>query len=154
VRDSAVKSWSRIHRLLYRLTGGFVGRRLVDNDMLLLTTTGRVSGRAHTVPLLFLRDGKSLMVIASYGGRDGHPEWYLNLVRQPVVHAQIRGDHLDLLARTASGTERREWWPRVVEAFDGYAVYQSRTEREIPVVILDPVDASIGGRILDEHDDR
>lgn len=145
MRDSAVKRWSRFHRRLYRYTGGLVGRRLVDNDMLLLTTKGRTTGRPHTVPLLYLPDDDRLVVIASYGGRDRHPEWYLNLVAEPAVTAQVRGTRLDLRARVASPTERGEWWPRVVAAYDGYAVYQTLTEREIPVVILEPAHGAHAG---------
>jgi deazaflavin-dependent oxidoreductase (nitroreductase family) len=114
-----------------------IGRRLVDNDMVLLTTRGRSSGREHTVPLLYLRRGRSLVVIASYGGRDRHPEWYLNLVADPSVIAQIGRDRMPLRARTATPVEREAWWPRVVAAYADYAVYQGRTDRQIPVVILE-----------------
>jgi deazaflavin-dependent oxidoreductase (nitroreductase family) len=127
-----------VHRALFRLTGGVVGRRLVDNDMLLLTTTGRRSGRRHTVPLLYLADGDRMAVIASYGGRDRHPDWYLNLVGDPAVTAQVRGRLISMRARTATPEERARWWPRVVGAYDGYRTYQGRTDREIPVVILEP----------------
>ena len=137
MRDSTVKRLSSLHRAVYRLTGGLIGRRLVDNDMVLLTTRGRSSGREHTVPLLYLRQGRSLVVIASYGGRDRHPEWYLNLVADPSVIAQIGRDRMPLRARTATPVEREAWWPRVVAAYADYAVYQGRTDRQIPVVILE-----------------
>lgn len=116
-----------------------IGRRLVDNDMLLLTTMGRKTGTAHTVPLLYLRDGPNLVVIASFGGRDRHPEWYLNLVAHPSVTAQVGGSRVSLRGRTASPSERETQWPRVVEAYEAYARYSRRTEREIPIVILEPV---------------
>ena len=138
VRDSTVKRLSSLHRVLYRLTGGVLGRRLVDNDMLLLTTAGRTTGQSHTVPLLYLRDGDNLVVIASFGGRDRHPAWYLNLVANPSVTAQVGGRRLSLQARTATESERETWWPQVVEAYDAYARYSGRTDREIPVVILEP----------------
>lgn len=138
MKDSSVKRWSRIHVLLFRATGGLIGRRLVDNDMLLLTTTGRHSGRRHTVPLLYLTDGERYVVIASYGGRDRHPEWYLNLLENPTVGVRTPLARLTMGARTASPEERALWWPRVLDAYDGYWVYQSRTEREIPVVFLEP----------------
>lgn len=138
MRDSSVRRWSRAHRRLFRLTNGRVGRRLVDNDMLLLTTSGRVTGEAHTVPLLYLRDGDRLVVIASYGGRDNHPDWYLNLESEPGVVVELPGIRRRMVARTADSDERAFWWPRIVDAYDGYAVYQSRTRREIPVVFLDP----------------
>jgi deazaflavin-dependent oxidoreductase (nitroreductase family) len=143
VRDSQVKRLSALHRILYRLTGGVIGRRLVDNDMLLLTTRGRRSGQEHTVPLLYLRDGDRFVVIASFGGRDRHPEWYLNLAEEPSVRAQVGGSRIRLRARTASPAERETWWPRVAEAYYAYSVYEGRTDRQIPVVILDPeVDSS------------
>ncbi len=138
MRDSAVKRASALHRLLYLATGGVLGRRLVNNDMLLLTTTGRVTGEAHTVPLLYLRDGESMVVVASYGGRDRHPEWYLNLLASSSVTVQVGRSRRRMVARTASVHERRSWWPRVVEAYSDYAVYQTRTEREIPLVVLAP----------------
>lgn len=129
---------SRVHRALYRLSGGLVGHRLVNNDMLLLTTIGRRSGAAHTVPLLYLRNGEGWVVIASYGGRDRHPAWYLNLVDQPAVDVQISRRRFEAKARTASDEERASWWPLIVDAYGDYAVYQMRTERVIPVVFLEP----------------
>ena len=138
MKDAAVKRWSGVHRVLYHFTGGLIGRRLVDNDMLLLTTRGEATGRPHTVPLLYLRDGESLVVIASYGGRPRHPQWYRNLVRDPSVEVQTGGSRQQMRARTATAAERAAWWPRVVEAYGDYAVYQSRTDRQIPVVFLEP----------------
>lgn len=144
MKDASVKRWSAIHKTLYRLTRGVIGRRLVDNDMLLVTTEGHVTGFPHTVPLLYLREGESLVVVASYGGRPRHPTWYLNLVAKPLVDVQVAGSRLRMRARTATSEERDRWWPRVVAAYHGYAEYQSRTQREIPVVFLDPVDDSNG----------
>jgi deazaflavin-dependent oxidoreductase (nitroreductase family) len=138
VRDVNVKLLSRLHTGLYRLTDGRIGRRLVDNDMLLLTTTGRRSGKRHTVPLLYLRDGDRLVVIASYGGRPNHPEWYRNLLSDPGATVQILGDSHQVRATTMSPEERSAWWPKIIDTYGDYATYQSRTEREIPVVWLDP----------------
>jgi deazaflavin-dependent oxidoreductase (nitroreductase family) len=134
---------------VYRLTRGLVGRRLVHNDMLLLTTRGRRTGAAHTVPLLYLRDDDRLVVIASWGGRPHHPEWYLNLVAEPRAVVQIRTDSWVVLSRTADPAERREWWTRVVTAYAGYRDYQSHTERVIPVVFLEPSNPPRrGGRLI------
>ncbi|HSJ83056.1 MAG TPA: nitroreductase family deazaflavin-dependent oxidoreductase [Acidimicrobiia bacterium] len=138
MRDSTVKWLSSLHRVLYRMTSGLLGRRLVDNDILILTTRGRSTGREHTVPLLYLRDGDRLVVIASYGGRDRHPEWYLNLVAEPLVTVQIGGELRAYRARTATEEEWETWWPHVVSAYSDYAVYQSRTDRQIPVIMLEP----------------
>ena len=107
--------------------------------MLILTTTGRRSGRPHEVPLLYLRDGDNLVVIASYGGRPNYPDWYLNLMARPEAEVQINGRRQAVRARVASSEERSVWWPRVVDAYEGYSEYQSRTNRIIPVVFLDPV---------------
>lgn len=105
--------------------------------MLLLTTKGRVTGEDHTVPLLYLRDGDRLVVVASYGGRPRHPAWYRNLLAEPSVRVQVDGSTMPMVARTASVEERSSWWPRIVEAYDDYSTYQSRTERQIPVVFLE-----------------
>jgi len=137
VKDSSAKRLSAVHRVLFRATRGRIGRRLVDNDMLLLTTVGRRSGKRHTVPLLYLTEGDTVVVIASWGGRPQHPHWYFNLVANPEVVVQIDGKKRTMRARTASDQERAEWWPRIVEAYDGYREYQSRTDREIPVVVLE-----------------
>ncbi len=138
MRDRTAKYLSTLHRVVYRGTRGVVGRRLVDNDMCLLTTTGRRSGTEHTVPLLYLRDRERLVVIASWGGRDQHPEWYMNLQADPAAAVQVLGDRWRVTARTATATERATWWPKVVDAHDGYAEYASLTDREIPVVFLEP----------------
>ena len=138
VRDRTAKYMSSLHRVLYRGTRGAIGRRLVDNDMCLLTTTGRRSGNQHTVPLLYLSDRERLVVIASWGGRDKHPHWYLNLLAKPTADVQVLGDRWPVTATTASLDDRAAWWPRVLDAYDGYAAYESRTDREIPVVLLDP----------------
>ena len=128
---------SALHTMLYRATSGLIGRRLVNNDMLLLTTTGRTSGRQHTVPLLYLRSDDRLIVIASYGGRQEHPEWYRNLLNERRASVQIKGERRDVVADTMEPLERAEWWPRIVDAYGDYAVYQSRTDRESPVLWLE-----------------
>ena len=144
MRDSAVKYLSALHTGLYRTTGGVIGRRLVSNDMCLLTTQGRRSGRPHTVPLLYLTDGDRVVVIASYGGRRHHPDWYLNLEAHPTGTLQVMQHRQPVIARTADAEERALWWPRVVSAYADYDVYQSRTDREIPIVFLDPRNSSTG----------
>ena len=136
MRDRTAKNLSAFHALLYRATRGVIGRRLVNNDMLLLTTVGRRTGKPHTIPLLYLRDGDDLAIVASWGGRDNHPEWYLNLEAEPAVEIQVLGNRMQKSARTASPAERARLWPQVLDAYDGYATYQSRTDREIPIVLL------------------
>lgn len=137
MRDAQVRRGSQFHRWIYQASRGRLGRRLVENDMLLLTTVGRRSGLEHTVPLLFLRDDSDLVVFASFGGRDRHPEWYLNLLAEPSVGVQFFADRFQARARTAGQNERSKWWPRAVAAYPDYATYQRRTARQIPVVILE-----------------
>ncbi len=137
MRDGTAKFLSHVHTAAYRLTRGRLGRRLVDNDMLLLTTVGRRTGRSHTVPLLYLEDGSGYVVFASWGGRENHPEWYLNLLANPAGVVQVLGRRREVCARTATGDERERWWAGALAAYDGYRVYQSRTDRQIPVVILE-----------------
>ncbi len=138
MRDSTARRLSRLHAILYRTTRGRVGTRLVANDMLLLTTLGRTSGKSHTVPLLYLQDGETLVVVASWGGRDYHPDWYINLIAQPAAAVNTGGISRPVIARTADREDRGMWWARVQQTYRGYEVYQSRTRREIPIVLLEP----------------
>jgi deazaflavin-dependent oxidoreductase (nitroreductase family) len=136
MRDLTAKRLSTFHTGLFKLTRGRVGKRLVDNDMLLLTSVGSKTGGLHTVPLLYIRDGEDLIIIASWGGRPSNPQWYGNLVVEPHVQVQILGEATQMLARTADPTERTRLWSMVEQAYDGYTEYQSRTDRQIPIVIL------------------
>lgn len=138
MRDDTARRLSQLHRLIYQVTRGLIGRRLVRNDMLLLTTRGRRTGRTHSVPLLYLRDGDALVVIASWGGRPDHPQWYQNLLADPRALVQVRSRRWPVRARTAEPAERARWWPRVLAAYHGYRIYESNTDRVIPVVFLEP----------------
>ncbi|AYY15526.1 nitroreductase family deazaflavin-dependent oxidoreductase [Actinobacteria bacterium YIM 96077] len=119
------------------MTGGLVGRRLVGNDMLLLTTRGRRTGKIHTVPLLYLFDDDTPVVIASWGGRPSHPHWYQNLQADPRAIVQVRSERRLVRARTAEPAERDAWWPRVLAAYHKYRTYEANTDRIIPVVFLE-----------------
>jgi deazaflavin-dependent oxidoreductase (nitroreductase family) len=136
VRDATAKHLSAFHTQLFKATRGRIGKRLVDNDMLLLTTVGSTTGDVHTVPLLYLRDNDDVIIIASWGGRPNHPQWYGNLLANPSVTIQLLEESTPVKARTASSEERSRLWPLITSAYDGYREYQSRTNREIPVVIL------------------
>ena len=133
-----VMSLSGIHAAVYRATRGGVGTRLVGNDMLLLTTTGRRSGTERSVPLLYLTDGSDYLVAASYGGRPHHPDWYLNLEHRPEAAVQVGARTLEVVASAITPAERTTWWPRFVAAYDGFDRYQHKTHRLIPVVRLSP----------------
>lgn len=106
--------------------------------VLLLTTTGRRSGQPHTTALTYLRDGRNLVVVASNGGAPKDPDWMLNLRTNPRAVIQMLDVRLAVRSREAAGAKRSELWKRVVQKYSGYAAYQSRTTRTIPVVILEP----------------
>lgn len=135
---------ARIHALVYRGTGGRIGRRLLGMEQVLLTTTGRSTGRPRTTPVSAFpldrwagpRDG--VMLVASDGGRPRHPHWYRNLCAQPEVLIQRGPRAFAMRARTATPAERERLWPHVVAVYGGYADYQARTDREIPLVICEP----------------
>ncbi|HVC86619.1 MAG TPA: nitroreductase family deazaflavin-dependent oxidoreductase [Gaiellaceae bacterium] len=127
-----------VHRALYRASGGRVGSRIWGLPIVLLTTTGRETGRARTVPLCSLRDGDAFVVIASYGGLDRSPSWWLNLEREPRAIVQIGATTYDVVAREADGQERERLWADVTTRAPGYLDYQRRTARRIPVVVLEP----------------
>jgi F420H(2)-dependent quinone reductase len=128
------------HTALYRLTGGLVGG-WIGVPILLLTTTGRRSGRRRTQPLLYLTTDRGYALVASYGGSDRHPDWYRNLEAQPEVEVQVGALRQRMRARTASPERRAELWPRLVSIYRDYETYQRRTTREIPVVELEPIRA-------------
>jgi deazaflavin-dependent oxidoreductase (nitroreductase family) len=133
---SATRYLGALHRLLYRLSGGRVGGRLWNLPVVLLTTTGRKTGKPRTVPLCSLRDGDDVVVIASYGGLDQPPAWWLNLEADPQAEVQDGRTLRRVVARTASPDERARLWAEVTARAPGYLEYERRTTREIPVVIL------------------
>ncbi len=129
---------SGTHEMWYRLSGGLIGGRFGHLPILLLTTTGRKSGRKRTTPLVYLPDGDNMVVIGSNGGSDRHPEWWLNLRAHPNAKVQVGRDTQAVVARAAEGEERERLWQEVVELYHGYDEYRQMTEREIPVVLLMP----------------
>jgi F420H(2)-dependent quinone reductase len=135
---SATRYLGALHRLLYRATGGRVGGRLWDLPVVLLTTTGRRSGKRRTVPLCSFRDGDDVVVIASYGGLDQPPAWWLNLAANPEAELQDGSTRRAVTARNAEPGERERLWAEVTSRAPGYLEYERRTTREIPVVILQP----------------
>jgi deazaflavin-dependent oxidoreductase (nitroreductase family) len=107
-----------------------------DTPTLLLTTRGRRSGRTVTLPLIYGRDGDNQVIIASKGGAPENPAWYLNLTADPNVGVQVAADRFQAVARVATGAERERLWSMMVQVYPPYDDYQSRTERQIPVVVL------------------
>ncbi|MFZ2172490.1 MAG: nitroreductase/quinone reductase family protein [Rhodococcus sp. (in: high G+C Gram-positive bacteria)] len=138
--DRALEFMNAAHRALLRVTGGRVGWSIGPMPTVELTTVGRKTGRLHTVMLTVpVREGDTLVVVASRGGDDRNPAWFLNLRDNPVVQLSLQGKPAQSMrARVASPEERARLWPKVTAAYKGYAGYQKRTDREIPLVLLDP----------------
>jgi deazaflavin-dependent oxidoreductase (nitroreductase family) len=144
--DLADRTWPVLRRLMgvhtiaYRATGGLIGKRIpgVKAPMLLLDHVGAKSGTKRTVPLLYIPDGDSVAIIASKGGFEKHPAWFHNLKANPDTTVQIGRERRDVHARVAEGPERERLWDRAVALWPQYADYQQRTDRQIPVVVLDP----------------
>jgi deazaflavin-dependent oxidoreductase (nitroreductase family) len=134
----AVNLGTRLNVLLYRLSGGRLGGRMKGLEVLLLEHVGRRSGRRRTTPLLYLPDGEDLVIVASRGGSDVTPAWWLNLQASPRAAVEIRGRRREVLARPATPEETARLWPSLVDGYPDYAVYQQRTTREIPVIMLTP----------------
>jgi deazaflavin-dependent oxidoreductase (nitroreductase family) len=138
-KDAFYKAGTRIHLALFDLSKGRLLGKVYGMPCIELFTTGRMSGKERatmlTVPIV---EGDRLVLVASFGGDDRHPAWYLNLQANPRVRVTMAGSTHTMIARTATGEERAELWPRITSAYGGYARYQKRTERQIPVVILEP----------------
>jgi F420H(2)-dependent quinone reductase len=127
------------HTTAYRLTGGLVGHRFLGAPpSLLLDHVGAKSGTKRTSPLTYLADGDDFVLVASKGGNPHNPAWFHNLRAHPDVTVQVGSKHRAVRARVATPEERARLWPKVVDLYGGYAGYQRRTEREIPLVILEP----------------
>jgi deazaflavin-dependent oxidoreductase (nitroreductase family) len=127
---------TRVHNVLYRSSKGVIGGRLANSPVLLLTTTGRRSRKQRTVPLLYLMDGRNVVLVASNGGAVSHPTWWLNLQTSPEAWIQIGGIRRRVKAEQASAAEKQRLWPRLTAMYPGYKRYQEITDRDIPVVIL------------------
>ena len=133
-----LKLFSRLHVLLYRMSGGRIGGRFKAAPVLLLTTTGRKSGKRRTTPLLYGEDAGRYVIVASVGGAPKHPAWYLNLRNNADATIQVGGRTLGVRAETATPEERGRLWPLMTRIYAPYDDYQAKTSREIPIVILTP----------------
>ena len=129
------------HQFIYERTGGRIGRRLGKAPMLLLETNGRKTGRPRRVALLYHHDRNNYVVIGSKGGSDAPPAWLLNLQATPDVRVQVGTSRFPARARVAAGDERRRLWMEVTRVWPNYDKYQTRTARQIPVVVLTPTGA-------------
>lgn len=137
-RTKAMELFWKLHRFLYRVSGGRIGGRVVGMPVLMLTTTGRKSGVPRTNVLTYLPKGRASVVFASNAGEPRHPAWWLNLAADPHATVQRGQEVTPVIAREAEGEERARLWDEVVRTEAGYAVYAERTTRRIPVVVLEP----------------
>lgn len=138
--DLVLKTMNTVHRTILKLSGGRLGWKAGVMPVIELTTTGRRSGRPHTVLLTSpVQEDGAVVLVASRGGGDSHPAWFLNLRDNPVVEVSYGGDPpKPMRARIADPEERARLWPKVTATYKGYAGYQSKTTREIPLVFLEP----------------
>jgi len=131
---------TRLHVAMFRASRGRLGGHLGRAPILLLSHVGRKSGRPRMSPLIYLDDGPRVVVVASKGGTDTHPAWYHNLMAMETAQVQLpRRPRHRVRPRVARGREREELWPRLVNLYKGYDDYASFTDRQIPVVVLEPV---------------
>lgn len=146
VKDAFSRAATLLHTQLIRRTGGRLGGRMFNAPVMLLTTTGRRSGEPRVTPLLCIRDGdprgsggvprERFLAIGSNGGDDRTPQWVRNLQADPEASIEVEGETIPVLATIATPEEKKTLWPKAVAAYKGYANYQRRTSRDIPVVIL------------------
>lgn len=134
-----IKWMTAANTWVYRATGGRIGGKFTYGaPVCLITTTGRKSGRKRTVALIYLQDGDDVVLVASKGGMEHHPQWYLNMEANPEVEVEMATTQTPMKARRASEEEKAAYWPRLLEIYPDYADYQARTTRNIPVLVLSP----------------
>ena len=140
LKDVAARAVTAAHAEVFRRTNGRVGGSLFGMPAVMLTTTGRKSGKPRTTMLTTpVHDGDTVVLVASYVGDSRHPAWFLNLRDNPDVEITMQGRVRRMRARVATAEEKEQLWPRVVEAYSGYAQYQKWADRDIPLVMLEPV---------------
>ncbi|HEV2309383.1 MAG TPA: nitroreductase family deazaflavin-dependent oxidoreductase [Acidimicrobiia bacterium] len=138
-KDAAARLVTGLHRTIYDASRGRVGSRGAGMPVVQLTTVGRKTGKRRVTMLTSpVQDGDRVMLVASYGGDDRHPSWLLNLRENPDVELTMDGTTRPMRARVASSDEKATLWPQIVAKNPGYGKYQERTDRDIPVVVLEP----------------
>lgn len=135
---SALRLGGKLNVPLYRVSRGRLFGRMGRAPVLLLTTTGRRSGKERTAPVLYLADGERLVVIGSNAGNEHTPAWVLNLRANPAAEVQVRGTRRKVQARFADGEERDQLWREMNQRYQGFDAYRARTDRHIELVVLDP----------------
>ena len=137
--DIQMKGMNFVHKTVLKLSGGRLLNSFGTMKVVELHTVGRTSGKKRTTMLTApIHEDGNYVLVASKGGDDRDPDWYRNLVANPDIELTIDGKTLEMTARIASDEEKAEMWPRIVEAYKGYAGYQEKTDREIPVVVCEP----------------
>jgi deazaflavin-dependent oxidoreductase (nitroreductase family) len=132
-----MRTCAKVHRAVPRLTRGRIGARWFGgSDVVMLTVKGRKSGKRYTVPLMSLRDGRDLLVVASQGGVDREPQWWLNLLADPHAEVEVGGERFTVIAERVGDDERPHLWARFVAAYRGFTDYQAKVRRQIAVVRL------------------
>ena len=138
-KDVFYKVGTGMHRAIFNVSKGRIFGKALGMPLIELVTIGRRSGKERSTMLSVpIVDRDRLVLVASFGGDDRHPAWYLNLQANPEVRVTMAGSTHTMIARTATEDEKTELWPQIISVFEGYARYQKRTERQIPVVILEP----------------
>ena len=125
---------------LYNVSGGRIGGKMGKVPVLLLTTTGRKTGKQRTLPLSYIMDDEAYVITASAGGAEKHPGWFFNIRSNPQATIQVKDKHIKVTAEIAGQEQKSELWARLVAVAPNFAGYQKRTSREIPMVILRPVE--------------
>jgi len=137
-KNKAVELFWKVHRFLYRVSGGRIGGRVIGMPVLMLTTKGRKSGEPRSNVLTYVPKGNAFVVYASYAGEPKHPAWWLNLQARPEAIVEIGPDTVPIVAHAADTAERQRLWPLLTAANPFYTRYEELTARAIPVVILRP----------------
>jgi F420H(2)-dependent quinone reductase len=138
VPKGPAKLLSAFHKGVYKISGGKIGGSFSGGSIVLLTTTGRKSGKARTTPLMTMKDEGDYIVIASFSGHDAHPAWYLNLEANPAATVTLGRDEHKVVAVMTEGEDRKKLYDGMTEIYSDYAEYQKATDRVIPVVRLTP----------------
>lgn len=140
LKPRTIRRIGRAHAWLWRLTNGRLGDAFGTAPFMLLATKGRKTGQWRSTPVLYLDNGRDLLIVASFGGNDNHPVWYLNLLDCPEAEVTIKESRVRVVAQEISAEEKQRLWPRLVKLYPPFESYRRRTSRNIPVVRLSPLE--------------
>ena len=134
MKPRTIRLIGRLHAWLWKLTGGRFVDAVGPAPFLMLTTRGRKTGSQRRTPVLYLEEGADLIAVASFGGNDMHPSWYLNLQSYPEAEVMVKGERRQVVAQEVFGEEKKQIWPRLTRLYPQFDAYQQRTSRQIPLV--------------------